>query len=164
MGRLALLTLCALSAAGCASPIQFMPLAVSDAPESDAAPEPGQWCIVQLKTEHLDPQTQEWRFLWGRVEHIDDDTLRLADVMEEKRLITAQPLWRKIPYVSRLMTSVTSEVELLETREIPRPQITWLNVVPEKRVEHMRQQLISVGDKWIFAPQGVDFDFVIPTQ
>jgi len=163
MRRFVLLTWCTLYAVGCASPLQFMALQESTRPARDPIPPPGQWCHVQLKTEHVDRHAQELRFLWGRVERADDDTLFLVDVMEETRQISAQPLLRRIPYVSRLTTSVDSEVELLEKREIPRNQITGLMVVSEEMAAQTRQHLVPVGEKWARRPQGVDFDFVIPT-
>lgn len=166
MRRFVLLTCCALHAAGCASPVQFQLLTMKEwnSLEPDVDLQPGQWCQVQLKTERVDPQTQEMRVLWGRVERIEDDTLSLVDVMEEKRLITAQPFLRQIPYFSRLTTSLESEVELLEKREIPRQQIIWSMVVPAEVVAQTREALVPAGEKWVRGPQGIDFDFVISSQ
>lgn len=162
MGRFVLL-LCVLSTTGCASPFNGRGLREVDNFQTGEGPRPGDWCVLQLTTESLGPMSNRLRFLRGRVEHIDADTVRLTDVMEENRVLSGPDAFRRLPYLSRL-TSFDSDIELLESRVISRREIASWTVVSEAEVRQVRQSLDKVGDKWVQRRVGLDFDFNVPSE
>lgn len=153
--------LCAVCFAGCISldgisqPLEAMP------DQTGPSPEPGNWYTFVLKTQRTGSMSSRLQRITGRVESIDDEVLVLSDVMEECYDTSVLKSFRRLPYLSRLLSTSDQGVRLMDSCTVSRNQIQYCHPITPDHAKSNRESLIQQGDKLVLPRLGIDFDFAV---